>query len=100
MQLPLIKSTIKELQSLITQWKGILDPALANPLLTANQLDGIILSSGSNTINHKLGRTPQGYIITGMSQAFAQIYSSPSSNPTLTLVLNSSGSTVINLMVY
>ena len=100
MALPLIKSPDQSLMLLETQWKSQLDPVLANPLISGQLLTNIALVSGSNTINHKLGRALQGYIITGMHGSFAQIYDTTSPMPALTLVLHASAATNISLYVF
>lgn len=100
MQLPMIQTSLKELQLLESQWKSILDPILGNPILSGRLITDIALVSGNNTVSHKLGRALQGYIVTDMTGAFVNIYRVESPNPTLTLVLNSSGAATIGLMVF
>lgn len=94
MQLPLIDDP-KLAQ---TKWKSILDPLLARPLNDSNTLTGIVLASGVNVINHKLGRKPQGWVITDTTTAITIFRSQPFND--LTLTLTASGAGVINLMVF
>lgn len=100
MHLPLIQTSNRELQQHQTQWKAILDSVASNPILAGRQINGIALVSGNNTINTGLDRALQGYIITSMSGAYVDIYQVSSPNPTLTLVLNSTGAATIGLWVY
>lgn len=83
-----------------TQWSQAIDPVISNPIVNGIQLTNIPLNTGDNFINHRLSRKLNGYIITGMHGIYAQIYDVPSQMPTLTLVLNSSTSTVVDIYVY
>ena len=98
MQLPLIKTSIREMQQMESQWKALLDPVLANPLTSGSQLTGIVLTAGVNVINTKLGRKAQGWLITDINSG-ATVYRSAPFND-LTLTLTSSGNAVVNLWVY
>ena len=88
------------LDQLQSKWASVIDPVLANPICNGIQLTDVTLSIGVNTINHKLGRKLNGYIITGMHGAYSQIYDSTSTMPTLTLILNSSAATSVSIYVY
>jgi hypothetical protein len=46
------------------QWASQLNPVIANQLVNGNPLTGILLSNGTTTVNHLLGRLPQGFIQT------------------------------------
>jgi len=81
-------------------WSKILNPLISNPINNGFALKGIKLVSGNNVINHRLQRNLQGYIITAMYDSFAQIYSTESQQPTLTLNLNASAPTTIDLWVF
>ncbi len=86
-------------QKVETIWKSRLDPLLANPLNSVVILSGVNLNVGANTINHLLGRTQQGWFITDMYGAFADIYrSAPFNNKTLTLT--SSAATTVSIGVF
>jgi hypothetical protein len=84
-----------------TRWKAILDPVVSSPILAGRQLDGIVLVTGSNTINHGLGRKLQGYFVV-LNSASATFYDTQSTNAStqLTLALVSSADTTISLWVY
>jgi hypothetical protein len=83
-----------------TTWAQAINPVLSNPIVNGVLVHGIALASGDNTINHKLGRKPQGYVITDMFGAYAQVYRKTSNYPDLTLVLNASAPTTVSLYVF
>lgn len=57
------------LQLLQNSWATQLNPVLANPLVNGILLKNVQIVGGNNSINHKLGRKPQGWIICGIDQA-------------------------------
>lgn len=65
-----------------------LQPVFSTPILGGNLLTGQALTSGTNTINHGLGRKLNGWLIV-RQRAQASIWDSQDSNksPNLTLVL-------------
>ena len=80
------------------RWSSDINPVLALPPNQGLLLPNVSLSSGVNIINHKLGKTQQGWILTDQ-QASADIYrSAPFNN--LTLTLTSSADTMISLWVF
>lgn len=87
---------------MLTKWASQLNPILANPTTNPSILKNVSLISGSNTINHLLSQKLQGWVITGMHGAYAQVYDNQQTNqtPQLTLVLVSSAPTTIDLMVF
>ena len=100
MSLPVFKSDDQSVTLLQTAWKSNLDPVLSNPLLNGVLQKNITLASGTNVINHLLGRPIQGYLITGMHNAFSEIYDTQSNTPALTLNLHSSVATSIDLYCF
>lgn len=101
MALPLFQTQIRELSLLQTKWKGELDPLLAKPEAQSLILKEISLSSGSNTVNHLLGRKLQGWKVV-RQRASASIYDTQDSNqmPELTLLLTSNNPVVVDLEVF
>lgn len=83
------------------RWAASINPVLANPLVGGNLLQGLVLKSGDNVINHGLGEKLQGYMVVLNSSAVT-FYDKQSTNqkPDLTLVLNASGITTISLYVF
>ncbi len=90
--------TINQLQNNII---NSVNPILGNAITNGTILSGIKLTSGSNTINHTLGRNLQGWIVI-RQRASATIYDLQDTNPrpSLTLILHSSGSVVVDLYVF
>lgn len=85
-----------------TNWASQLNPLLSLPLNSSVLLQDIELVTGDNSINHKLGRKLQGWIVTRMIDGFVQLYDKQNDNnmPDKTLVLNASGSGTIDLIVF
>jgi hypothetical protein len=102
MGLPSFNTQIVELSLMQSAWATQLDPILAQPLSKANKLTNISLVSGDNVINHKLGRKLQGWLVIGMHNSFVQLYDKQTTNNMndLTLILNSSGTGLIDLLVF
>lgn len=101
MRLPKIKTSLQDLSLLQDRWKAILDTLLTNPSLQSNLLHAVTLTSGSNTINHKLGRTLIGWRIVRL-RGSATIYDTQDNNPQpdLTLQLTSSADVSIDLEIF
>lgn len=102
MSLPIFTVEDKDLSMLQTRWATELNPLLLNPILQGTQLKRVLLSTGANVINHKLGRKLQGWIITRWIGASAGVYDTQDTNsmPQLTLELNSSGNVSVDIYVY
>jgi hypothetical protein len=68
-----------------SKWASTLNPFIANPVNNAQIIQDVTLQSGSNILNHSLGRTLQGWFIVDI-QGVASIYrSAPFNSQTLTL---------------
>lgn len=100
MGLPYYKSDDQSFTLLQTAWSAQLNPVIANPIINGVLQKGIKLLTGNNSVNTKLGRNLQGYIITAMYDNFSQIYTITSLNPSLTLSLNSSADVTIDLYCF
>ena len=79
-------------------WAQILNPLVANPILSGNSILAQRLVDGVTTINHGLGRMMQGWFVTDI-QGAATIYRSEPFNPS-TLILTSNAAVTVNLWVY
>lgn len=102
------------LDQLQTKWASIIDPVITNPTNQGLLLTNIKLISGTNTINHKLGRDLQGWIVVRRRQFLVastptayDIYDTQDTNQmqSLTLKLTCSQGTqanpvIIDLEVY
>lgn len=100
MALPIFNTDDRDLSMMQTSWASKINPLLSNQLNQAFILKNIELVVGNNTINHLQGKALNGYIIVGMHGAFAQIYDIPSALPKLTLVLNASAPTSVDIAVF
>lgn len=96
--LPYFQSDSRELSQLQTSWSAIISPVIDSPLNNGIFLKDIALISGTTIVNHRLGRKPQGWMITDINAA-ATIYKSQPFNP-LTLILTSSAVVTVNLYVF
>lgn len=85
-------------QLMQSAWTSVLNPFLRRPVLNGVLLQGVELAVGDTVISHKLGRAPQGWIISDIDGA-AQIYRDAPFNP-LTLTLNSDAVVSVNLYIY
>jgi hypothetical protein len=98
MALPRFQTDNKDFQLMQSAWASQLDPVLSNPSLKTRLLKDVALAVGANVINHKLGRTPQGWRIVDVNGA-AQIYRSEALNP-LTLTLTSDAVVTVSIEVF
>lgn len=82
-------------------WATQLDPIIANPTVNNLILKNIALVTGTNVINHRLGRVLQGWKPTRI-RASATMYDTQDTNqtPQLTLVLVASAPVVVDLEVF
>lgn len=99
--LPIFNNDDKDLSLMQTAWAKAINPVLGNPISQGQLLTGLVLASGDNTINHKLGRKLQGWIIVGLN-ASVTFYDKQATNsmPEKTLVLHTTGAATINLYVF
>lgn len=98
--LPIFTTTNPDLSKMQTRWASLINPVLSNNITQSYILKNISLTTGDNTINHLQDKVLNGYLIIGMHNAYAQVYDKPSDMPKLTLILNASAPTVIDLMVF
>lgn len=97
-QLAQFQSDNQAMQLQQNSWGTAINPLLKNPSLQNNLLKGVSLVTGANTINHKLGRMPQGWRVVDIDGA-AQIYRSQPFN-NLTLTLTSDADVMVALEVF
>lgn len=96
--LPLFKDNNQTMQLLQTKWKSILDPIIGAPQNNSNVIGPLALINGVTVVNHKLGRTPQGWRLVDMD-ASAIVYRSASFND-LTLSLTSNAAVNVKIEVF
>lgn len=71
------------------------------PFLSGRMLESVALLSGNNVINHKLGRTYQGFWVTKNNAAVIPYDSSPGSlDKTLQIQLTVASNVTVNLWVF
>lgn len=101
MALPRFQTDDQALALLQTSWATELNPLLANVLSNGSLLKRVVLTSGANVVNHKLGRKLQGWFIT-RKNASADIYDTQDTNatPALTLTLNCSAAVTVDIYVF
>lgn len=90
-----------EIRRLQDAAEASLSSVLDKRVIDGRLIEDVSLSSGDNTIEHKLGRTLRGWIVTRLSAA-VDIYDKQSTNnlTDLNLVLNSSGTATVSLWVF
>lgn len=81
-----------------SQWAASLNPILNNPLNNVSVLKNVALSTGANTIDHKLGHVMQGWFIVDIDAAITYYRSAPLN--ALTLTLTCSGPATASIGVF
>jgi hypothetical protein len=83
------------------RWASIIEPIISKPQANSLILKNVALTAGTNVINHRLGRSLQGWNPTRV-RAAATIYDNQDANqtPQLTLVLISSVDVIVDLLVF
>lgn len=76
-------------------------PVQKNNLLDGLLLKSIALASGTTSVEHKLGRAPEGWIVV-RNRAQSTIWDTQDANsmPEKTLILHSSAATTVDLWVF
>lgn len=99
--LPQFQGGDTSFQMMQNTWGSILGTLLARPANNSNILQSIHLTTGSNTVNHKLGQKLQGWTIV-RQRAAASIYDTQDSNqtPALTLTLVSDADVTVDIEVF
>lgn len=83
------------------QWATAIEPVLNNPVIQGLILPNIALTTGSNSVNHRLARKLVGWYIV-RQRGPASIYDTQDANqmPQLTLSLTSSADVVVDIAVF
>jgi hypothetical protein len=92
-----LKLKEREVSSLQDNIALILSQITKKPIVDGELLTNIILPAGSFRVNHKLGRTPLGFILSDINAAVTVHREAWDSN---TITLNASGPVTISLWVY
>lgn len=99
-KLPQYQSDDKNMQLLQNRWGSILNPIISNPSNNAMILKNITLLTGSNSIDHRLGKKLTGWRIVRQRSA-ANIYDNQDNNQLaeLTLILVSDADCSVDIEV-
>lgn len=81
-----------------TTWAAQINPVLNNALVNGSLITGIVVVSGPNVIDHKLGRQMQGWILTDTVSGATLYRSAPFNSSTLTLT--ASAADTVSLWVF
>lgn len=100
MSLPIFHTEDQDMALLQTKWASQLNPLLSNPISNGILLKSVILATGANVVNHKLGRKPQGWIITRYNGGTANLYDTQDNNQTPALTLNLTSSSAVSVDIY
>jgi hypothetical protein len=98
MSLPIQQTNILPLNLMQKTWAAALNPVLGNPATNPVILTGIVITTGVNVINHRLGRIQQGWVVSDINAAVTLYRSQPFND--LTLTLTASGAATVNLEVF
>lgn len=98
MSLPIFKNNDRDFQLMQTGWASQLNPLLANPLVNGVFVKSQPLTMGATVVNHRLGRKPQGWMITDINGAATVYRSKPFTE--LVLVLTSSAAVTVDIWVF
>ena len=80
------------------KWAAELNPIIGNPMTNMRILSNVTLASGTNVINHGLGRTQQGWVIVDI-QGAATVYRNAAFN-NATLSLDASTGVIVSIGVF
>lgn len=99
--LPIFQTMHQDVNMMQTRWASILNPIIQLPLNKGLIRQSITLTTGSNTINHLLGRKLQGWFLV-RQRAAANIYDDQDNNqsPGITLVLVSDADVTVDIYVF
>jgi len=96
--LPTFQTDDLVLSLMQNRWGSILNPVIACPMAKVQILADIPLITGANTINHKLGRKPQGWFLTDRDGS-ASVFRSAAFTD-LTLQLTASAPVTVSIGVF
>lgn len=89
----------KDLAKVQDNLEEFVKPIVSSEIIDGLLLKNVVLQSGENKVEHKLGREPIGWMIVNKS-ATADVWSSASQLSKSILVLNSSATVTLTLWVF
>lgn len=100
-KLPIFNTEDQSLSLMQTKWAAAINPVLVNPMTNGLILQSVPLVPGDNVISHKLGRNLQGWMPVRL-RAATTLFDKQDANtmPNLTLVLNSTNTSTVDLYVF
>lgn len=93
-----VQTTDKDLNMLQENIKEFLDALIKNPLLSANVLRAVPLASGTNQVQHGLGRNYQSVFV-GMSSTTPTLTIGTSADPTKFVAVTASAPCAVDMLV-
>jgi hypothetical protein len=101
-KLTIFNTSDKDLMLMQTSWASALNALLSKPITQSLILKNVPLVSGTNTINHTLGRKLVGWIVIRQRTTGSTYYDTQDTNPMpeLTLQLVASGTMNVDLLVF
>jgi len=99
--LPIFITSDRSFVQMQNTWSSQLEPVINNPLASGILLQNVPLVSGSNAVNHTLGRRLVGWYVTRI-RAVSDIFDTQDSNnfPALTLNLTASAPVLVDIYVF
>ena len=96
-----VQTSSREFNQFQSQVISSVQPVLSNPIVNGRLIESLSVSSGSNIIDHGLGRELLGWIVV-RNNANVTFYDTQASNanPARTLLLTASGNATISLYVF
>lgn len=100
-----VQTTDRVMNQLQDNIANLLEPTATtvqeSPLLSGKILEKVVLTTGSNTIQHTLGRPLKGWFIV-RQRASATLYDTQDSNatPQVTLLLTASAGVTVDIYVF
>lgn len=84
------------------RWSAMIEPIINNPRNSSTTIKNIVLATGLNIIDHRLGRPLQGWSPSRIRGVQVMLYDNQDANqtPQLTLALVSSADVSIDLEVW
>lgn len=95
-----IRTGVRDIQKLQDALNKVFNSITAKEIIDGRLISNVVLTTGSaNEVNHGLGVPVRGWIVVGKN-ANANIWSSASSTPNSTLILNTSANVTVSLWVF
>lgn len=86
--LTIFKDDNRVFQMMQSAWAAILNPYIRTPILNGVTVEDVALINGVTVVNHRLGRKPQGWVLTDVDSVATVYRSAPFNELTLTLTSN------------